>query len=108
MKKFYTILLVSILISAIAIILIPDIIPMKYDWNGEITRYGSEFEMFLFPAIMLVLFVFFGIPSIINRKKNGDSAKSSSILELILISVSRGILIAQAVITMMIIVKNLG
>lgn len=107
MKKFYTIILLSILISAIAVIFLPDILPMKYNAIGEVTRYGSKFEMFLYPAIMFALFLFLGIPSIIINKKNGEATKSSKIPELILVSVSRGILIAQAAITMMVVVKSL-
>ncbi|MEG0527958.1 MAG: SdpI family protein [Longicatena sp.] len=56
MKKATIVLCISMLvITGIAFFLLPDKIPMHFNASGEIDRYGSSFEIFLFPILALLI-----------------------------------------------------
>jgi uncharacterized membrane protein len=37
----------------------PDTIPAHYNASGLVDRYGSKFELFILPAVIIVIAVFF-------------------------------------------------
>ncbi|MCI5674862.1 MAG: DUF1648 domain-containing protein [Ezakiella sp.] len=68
MKKSTAILILSILVGVLAIMTITDKVPMHFDSNGEITRYGSRYELLIFPAIIFVLILFWEILARVTSK----------------------------------------
>jgi len=61
MRTNRTLWIVSFLplaISAILFFFLPEQIPMHYDMAGNIDRWGSRWEIFLFPVIILLLSLF--------------------------------------------------
>ena len=62
-KKLYYlccfIMLISIVGTTIFIALMPDIVPMHYNLQGEINRMGSKYENLIFPLATIGLGVFF-------------------------------------------------
>lgn len=59
MKKYgYGILIVLIALSfaatGVALAFMPDIVPVHYNFAGEVDRFGSKFEYLIFPAIAAV------------------------------------------------------
>ena len=59
MKKimwFFAIL--PVLVTSIVLPLMPDTIPMHKDLAGNIDRWGSKTESFIFPIVILVITLF--------------------------------------------------
>ena len=58
-RKLYFILAALMLLciagTAVLLPLLPDTLPMHYDFSGNIDRYGSKYEMLLFPGITLTM-----------------------------------------------------
>lgn len=56
MKKWmWGISILSLVLTVIALQLMPDFVPMHYDMAGNIDRWGTKYENLLFPAIILFL-----------------------------------------------------
>ncbi len=59
MKKLYSaivlLLIIGILSTAVLLILSPDIIPAHYNTAGQVDRYGSKYEMLIFPGFALLM-----------------------------------------------------
>ncbi len=59
MKKMYgtigVILMLSVILTAVIIILSPDVIPAHYNAVGEVDRFGSKYENLIFPAIVFAV-----------------------------------------------------
>lgn len=45
----------SMIITAAVIDDVPDEIPMHYDFQGNVDRYGSKYELFIYPCLMAVV-----------------------------------------------------
>ena len=65
--KVKKVLLVSLavlplIISLIALIFLPEEIPAHYGANYTVDRYGSKFEIMIFPIIILVISLIFLLP----------------------------------------------
>lgn len=58
-KKLDILLMIfSMLISMIALVYLPDTIPVSYDNLGNITRYGSKYELaFLLPIVIILMYL---------------------------------------------------
>ncbi len=58
MKKYYIIAgilaAVGLLGTFIGLALLPDMVPVHYDFAGEVDRMGSKYEMLVFPAIAVL------------------------------------------------------
>ncbi len=52
-KIMWIISFISLVGTAIAIMYLPDSIPMHHDFAGNIDRWGSKYESFIFPAVIL-------------------------------------------------------
>lgn len=75
MKKKSRILLaltvLPALITAFAVNFMADKVPMHYNASGEIDRWGSKYENFIFPVMILLFNIFWGLLLIYyNRKIN--------------------------------------
>ena len=59
MKKImWLVSIIPFVITGIALNFMPDTVPMHYDANGVIDRWGSKYENLLFPIIILALTLF--------------------------------------------------
>lgn len=54
-KLLWIITLIPIIFTIVMIGFLPEQIPMHYDGQGNIDRWGSKYENFLFPCIILVM-----------------------------------------------------
>ncbi len=52
-KILWIISLIPLLLSCVAVRFLPDKIPMHYDMAGNIDRWGSKYETFIFPALII-------------------------------------------------------
>lgn len=58
-KIFWIITLLPTLVTAIVLKFMPDRVPMHYNSMGEIDRWGSKYEQFIFPVMIIVFGVGF-------------------------------------------------
>ena len=56
-KIMWIIMAVSVIATVVVIGFLPDTIPMHFDMTGAADRYGSKYEIFLFPAINVLFLV---------------------------------------------------
>lgn len=63
--------MVSFIITAFALLFMPDSVPMHYGMDGQIDRYGSKYENFVFPGLILAFNVFWVFFIRYYRKKMG-------------------------------------
>ncbi|MBQ7012829.1 MAG: DUF1648 domain-containing protein [Oscillospiraceae bacterium] len=57
-KWIWILAAVSVLAAAVGIHFLPDTIPMHFDFAGNVDRYGSKYELFLFSGINLFFALF--------------------------------------------------
>ncbi|MBP3701052.1 MAG: DUF1648 domain-containing protein [Lachnospiraceae bacterium] len=51
-------MLLPLIVTLICFPFVPDMIPAHYNRLGEITRYGSKFELFLLPIVTIAFGLF--------------------------------------------------
>ena len=49
---------IAFVITGIALVFMPDQVPMHYNVSGEIDRIGSKYENYIFPAIIMAMNIF--------------------------------------------------
>lgn len=54
-KLMWAISILSLVVTAVVLQGMPDAVPMHYDLAGTVDRWGSKYENFLFPVIILLL-----------------------------------------------------
>lgn len=72
-KPAYILFLLSLIFTSAVMKFLPDSVPMHYDFNGNIDRYGSKYEMFLYPGILLFFIIFFGFMGRFMKKCLGEN-----------------------------------
>lgn len=88
-KALWIVTLIPTIITAIVLQFLPDKVPMHYNIHGEIDRWGSKYENFLFPG-MTILFTVFWVLLILYFNKRSvrddldvklrDDAKSNAMI----------------------------
>ena len=58
-KLLWTVTLLPSVITLLALPFLPDQMPMHYDLSGTVDRYGSKYEQFTFPMMIIGFTVFF-------------------------------------------------
>ncbi|MBR0112709.1 MAG: SdpI family protein [Clostridia bacterium] len=78
MKKLYVLISVlsvmCICCTAVFLIVAPDTVPVHWNFAGEVDRMGSKYENLIFPALALLLGVFFAFMA---KKESKKSEKSN-------------------------------
>ncbi len=75
MKKImWTISMLSLILTALALQFMPDSVPMHYNSAGEIDRWGSKYENLIFPVIILVMSLFWHALISYYEKKAGKTS----------------------------------
>ena len=54
-KIFYILMFLPLVISMIALVFLPDLIPAHYNIKNEIDRWGSKYEILIIPIIIILL-----------------------------------------------------
>ncbi len=52
-KLMWALTIIYLVATGFALQFLPDEVPMHFDFEGNITRYGSKYEMLLFPTIVV-------------------------------------------------------
>lgn len=81
-KLLWIITFIPVIITAAVIPFMQDKVPMHYDFNGNIDRWGSKYENFIFPLIIIIFSLFFQCIILYFRKKQSrdlpDKAKKEA------------------------------
>ena len=54
-KLFYILMFLPLVISMIALVFLPDVVPAHYNIKNEIDRWGSKYEILIIPIITILL-----------------------------------------------------
>lgn len=80
MKKLYAataaLVAISVVGTAVLIVFMPDTVPAHYNFAGEIDRWGSKYENFVFPAIAVLI----GALIALSAKKPDDAVPKKALL----------------------------
>ncbi len=68
-KLMWTATFIYIVTLGIALVFLPEKIPAHFDFAGNITRYGSKYEMFILPLTTLLMNLIFYLSILSMRKK---------------------------------------
>lgn len=82
-KLYYTIgvlLIISIISTAVMLILSPDVIPVHYNASGEIDRFGSKYENLIFPGFAVVMVAVFLLLLKHQKRKNVPETEQKVLL----------------------------
>ncbi len=76
-KLMWIVAVLSIIITAFAVQVMPDTVPMHYNMEGEIDRWGSKYENFIFPSMIVGMSLFWQVFIWFYDKKarNADNDK---------------------------------
>ena len=73
MKKIiWTLAVLPAIVTAVALKFMPDTVPLHYNFAGEIDRWGSKYEHFLMPALLIVFVVLMQVITYFQEKKIED------------------------------------
>ena len=54
-KLFYTLMFLPLIVSIVALIFLPDLIPAHYNIKNEIDRWGNKYEILIILIIIILL-----------------------------------------------------
>lgn len=79
---YYLLMVLPLIVVAIALQYLPDQIPAHYDFNNQITRWGSKYETLIFPlfAILFGLFMLGVAKYSSKEEQNGKQNENTIIL----------------------------
>ena len=60
-RVMWIISMVPVVMTVIAMQILPDLIPAHYNMAGEVDRWGSKYEQFIFPVFVLLFALFWHI-----------------------------------------------
>lgn len=79
MKKLNKIMLalsiLPTLLTSVFLFFMNDTVPMHYNASGAVDRYGSKYENFIFPAIILFMYAFYMVYTKIYTKYSTNSVE---------------------------------
>ncbi len=80
-KLFWLMTVLSLAATAVSLRFLPDSIPMHYDIQGNVDRFGSKYELFIFPGVMALLGVIAAVLAGVYNKKAAASATEKELAE---------------------------
>ena len=80
-KLMWIVSIIALAGTGIALQFLPDSVPMHYDMAGNIDRWGSKYEQFIFPALIIVISLFWTLFIRYFEKKASRSTDEKTIAE---------------------------
>lgn len=73
-KILWIITVLPLFITAVTVRFMPDTVPVHYDFYGNIDRWGSKYENFLYPCFIVLMTIFWQVGiNYYKRKQKRDS-----------------------------------
>lgn len=69
-KALWVLAILPLAVTAFVLQFMPDKIPVHYNFAGEIDRWGSKYESFIYPIVIIAMAIFWEILSSYYRKKS--------------------------------------
>lgn len=80
-KILWGLTIFPIVVTAVVLRFMPDTVPMHYNTAGEIDRWGSKYENFIFPCMIVVLTLFWKAIMKYYRKKQYRVTEDKAVKE---------------------------
>lgn len=74
-RRFWVLTILPLAVTAFVLQFMPDRIPAHYNFAGEIDRWGSKYECFILPVIIIALAVFWEALCLFYNNKAKNSAE---------------------------------
>lgn len=93
---YYILMFLPLIVTLAALLFLPEQIPAHYDFNNQVTRWGSKYETLIFPVITIIFGVFMlGLAKYSARheetgRNNEKACIMTGIVSLILFNVMTG------------------
>lgn len=104
-KILFIVSFAPIIITAVSLIFMNDTVPMHYNINGEVDRWGSKYENFIFPAIIIAFYLFWIIYIKYYSVSNTDDVEKArsniNVLYIIAIAITCAFLVLQCIFLIM-------
>ena len=68
--------------TIIALVFMPERVPVHYDFAGNINRWGSKYENLIFPVVILFFCLFWTFFTSYFEKKNPQAARNTKVLSI--------------------------
>lgn len=81
-KIMWIIMAVSVIAAAVVVSFLPDTIPMHFDITGTADRFGSKYEIFIFPAVNIVFLAINFIADRVYKKQLSTLSDEKKIAEI--------------------------
>ena len=72
---------IPVIVTSIVLQFLPDVIPMHHDIEGNIDRWGSKTESFIFPIVILVITLFWHLLIYFFEKKAENAGTEKAQME---------------------------
>jgi len=69
---------VPLIITLIALPMLPDQVPAHFGFDGNVTRYGSKYEQLITPAFALLMLPFFALTEKFSQKQEPEKAERNA------------------------------
>lgn len=77
-KLMWIVSVIPLLFTAVALQFMPDTIPMHSNFAGEIDRWGSKYESYIFPLLILAITLFWHLfTRHFEKKQTGQNPTKS-------------------------------
>ncbi len=102
-KLFYILMFLPLVASVVALLFLPDLIPVHYNLANEVDRWGSKYEILIFPIVTILFGQFLLLMVRIAKKqepKGNNNEKNGfiiSICSLIIFNIISGVMIYSSV-----------
>lgn len=77
-KILFILAFAPVIITAVSLIFMKDIVPAHYNMYGEVDRWGSKYENFIFPALIIAFYLFWIIYIKFYSKSNTDNIEKAN------------------------------
>lgn len=107
---YYILMFLPLAVALIALPFLPDRIPAHYDFDHQVTRWGSKYETFLYPAVTVLMGVFLLAMAkfAAKQEEHGDNNRNVIITAGILVLLMFNVLHGYALYTAFHKVENLS
>lgn len=82
-KAMWIISIISIILTAVTLQFMPDLVPMHYNAAGEIDRWGSKYENFIFPILIIAFALFWHLLILYYEKKAAKTTVEKECAEIL-------------------------
>lgn len=78
---YFILMFLPLIVTTIAMIFLPDSVPMHYGANNQVDRLGSKFELFILPCVVVAFGLFFLILSKVLNKVEEYGSNNKNICQ---------------------------